>query len=95
MIKGIHHVSMKCSKGAQYEEVVRFHHHILGLRIARIWGDKNSPEGIMFDTGSGIIEIFTNKADNADTGIIRHFALAPMILNAAFRQSKMQDRRFS
>ena len=76
MIKGIHHVSMKCSKGAQYEEVVRFYHDVLGLKIARIWGDRNAPEGIMFDTGSGIIEVFTNKEDNADTGIIRHFAFA-------------------
>ena len=76
MITGIHHISMKCSKGTQYEEVVKFYHEVLGLKIARIWGDEKAPDGIMFDTGNGLIEIFTNKDDEAELGIIRHFALA-------------------
>lgn len=76
MITGIHHISMKCSKGKQYEEIVKFYHEILRLKIARIWGDEKAPDGIMFDTGNGLIEIFTNKGDEAELGIIRHFALA-------------------
>lgn len=76
MITGIHHISMKCSKGKQYEEVVKFYHEVLGLKIARVWGDEKAPDGIMFDTGNGLIEIFTNKDDEAELGIIRHFALA-------------------
>lgn len=75
MITGIHHISMKCSKGTQYEEVVKFYHGVLGLKIARIWGDEKTPDGIMFDAGNGIIEIFTNKDDETELGIIRHFAL--------------------
>lgn len=66
---------MKCSKGAQYAEVVRFYHEILGLKIARVWGEENAPDGIMFDTGCGLIEIFTNKTEEAGLGIIRHLAL--------------------
>ncbi len=75
MINGLHHISMKCSKGEQYAQVVRFYHEILGLKIARVWGDENAPDGIMFDTGSGLVEIFTNKTEEAELGIIRHFAL--------------------
>lgn len=76
MVTGIHHISMKCSKGTLYEEVVKFYHEVLGLKIARIWGDEKAPDGIMFDTGNGLIEIFTNKDDEAELGIIRHCALA-------------------
>lgn len=75
MINGLHHISMKCSKGEQYAQVVRFYHEILGLKIARVWGDENAPDEIMFDTGSGLVEIFTNKTEEAELGIIRHFAL--------------------
>lgn len=46
---------MKCCKGEQYAEVVRFYHEIPGFEIARVWGDENAPDGIMSDTGSGLI----------------------------------------
>lgn len=62
-------------QGAQYAEVVRFYHKILGLKIVQVWGDENAPGGTMFDTGSGLIEIFTNKTEEANLGIIRHLAL--------------------
>ena len=75
MIKGIHHISMKCSKGEQYNEVVKFYTEVLGMSIARTWGDAEAPDGIMFDTGNGLIEIFTNKEDEPEYSIIRHFAL--------------------
>lgn len=41
----------------------------------RTWGDEADPDGVLFDTGNGLIEIFTNKDDEAEYGIIRHFAL--------------------
>lgn len=75
MINGLHHISMKCSKGEQYTQAVRFYHEILELKIARVWGDEKAPDGIMFDTGSGLIEIFTNTTEEAELGIIRQFAL--------------------
>ncbi len=66
---------MKCSKGEQYNEVVKFYTEVLGMSIARTWGDAEAPDGIMFDTGNGLIEIFTNKEDEPEYSIIRHFAL--------------------
>ena len=68
LIKGIHHISMKCSKN-EIDEVIHFYKDILELDIYNEWDT-----GIMFDTGSGVIEIFHN-GETAPKGTIRHFAL--------------------
>lgn len=70
LIEGIHHFSMKCTTG-QLERVMEFYHELLGLPIARRWED-----GLMLDTGSGLIEIFTNGDGASAKGTIRHVALA-------------------
>lgn len=75
MIKGLHHVSLKCFKNKKCSEVIRFYSEVLGLKIVRIWGEGEYPDGVMFDTGNGIIELFTNQNDEPEYGIIRHFAL--------------------
>ena len=71
MIKGIHHVSMKCSNQEEYEKTIHFYKDILGLSVARSWN-----AGIMLDTGSGLIEIFNDGEEELDKGVIRHFAFA-------------------
>ena len=71
MIKGIHHVSLKCADQKTYEEVRRFYCDILGLRVKRVWD-----EGMMLDTGNGLIEVFDNGAGVRELGAVRHFALA-------------------
>ena len=71
LIKGIHHVCLKCANEAEYKEVVHFYHEILKLEIARTWS-----EGIMFQFGNAVLEVFANGGEKAETGIIRHFALA-------------------
>lgn len=87
LVKGIHHISMKCRKGEQYKRVISFYTEVLGLKIIRTWGE-NEPDGIMLDTGNGIIEIFTNADDNTETGIIRHFALATDNTDACIKKVK-------
>ena len=47
MIKGIHHISMKCGTEAEFVKVRDFYINILGLKICREW-----PNGIMFETGN-------------------------------------------
>lgn len=69
MIKGIHHISMKCRK-EELPKVKDFYVSVLGLRICREWAD-----GIMLDTGNGMIEIFTNADGEHCLGAIRHVAL--------------------
>lgn len=71
LIKGIHHVSMKTCNEADYNKTIEFYRDILGLSVAREW-----VTGIMFETGSGLLEIFNNAEDKLDKGVIRHFAFA-------------------
>ncbi|MBP5607217.1 MAG: VOC family protein [Lachnospiraceae bacterium] len=70
MIKGIHHISMKCNTAEEINRVKEFYISVLGLKIIREWSD-----GIMIDTGNGYIEIFTNADGEHRLGAIRHFAL--------------------
>ncbi len=69
MIKGIHHISMKCGTAEELAKVKEFYIEILGLKIIRTW-----PEGLMIDTGNGLIEIFTNAEGEHRLGAIRHIA---------------------
>ena len=70
MIKGIHHISMKCGSEEELCRVKEFYITLLGLRICREW-----PDGLMIDTGNGLIEIFTNAEGEHRVGAIRHVAL--------------------
>lgn len=69
LIKKLHHVSMRCNNDLKYAEEIHFYKDILGLSVVRTWED-----GIMFDAGGGIIEVFRSGADPSDTGCIRHYA---------------------
>lgn len=71
MIKGIHHVSMKCFNQEEYEKTIHFYKDILGLPVKRSWN-----AGIMLDTGAGLIEIFNDGEEKLDKGVICHFAFA-------------------
>lgn len=71
LIKGIHHVALKCCTESEYEKTKSFYGNILGLELVRTW-----PTGTMFTTGSGIIEIFNNGTESLPKGNIPHFAFA-------------------
>lgn len=71
MVRGIHHVSMKCASRDELEKVKAFYCGVLGLEIVREW-----PEGIMIDTGAGQIEVFCNGEGIKTKGAIRHLALS-------------------
>ncbi len=71
MITGLHHVSMKCGKTGEFERAKAFYCGVLGLSIKREW-----PEGVLLDTGNGLIEIFKNGEGEFCKGAVRHFALA-------------------
>ncbi|MBE6353824.1 VOC family protein [Treponema sp.] len=70
MIKGIHHISMKCGTTEELAKVREFYIELLGLKIIREWA-----EGMMIDTGNGLLEIFTNGDGTHCLGAIRHMAL--------------------
>ena len=71
LIKGIHHVAMKASNNEEFEKIIDFYTNVLGLGVARRW-----ETGIMFETGSGLIEVFNTTEPQLEKGTIRHFALA-------------------
>ncbi len=74
-ITGIHHIALKCKGVEEFNKTIRFYKDILGLSVARTWGEG---EGIaaMLDTGAGLLEIFANAPDHLEAGAVRHFALA-------------------
>lgn len=77
MITGLHHVSMKCGTPEAYRKAKAFYCEVLGLPVWREW-----PEGILIDTGNGLIEIFSNGEGTPKQGAIRHFALADTDVDA-------------
>ena len=70
MIRGIHHISMKCGTPEELSAAKLFYCGLLGMRLIREW-----PEGAMIDTGAGMIEIFSNGEGIRQKGAIRHIAL--------------------
>ena len=71
MIKGLHHISMKCATKEEFEKAKSFYLDLLGFSIVRQW-----PQGIMIDLGNTHLEIFCNGNGVKDLGAIRHMAFA-------------------
>ncbi len=71
MIKGIHHISMKCQNEEEYQKVRRFYTETLGLHVI-----KECEACILLDTGAGLVEIFRDGTESLEKGVIRHFAFA-------------------
>lgn len=46
---------MKCGTAEELAKVCEFYIELLGLKVIREWA-----EGMMIDTGNGLLEIFTN-----------------------------------
>lgn len=71
LIKGIHHIALKCYGETEYKKTLDFYENVLQLTKVRQWS-----AGTMLDTGSGLMEIFNNAEDQLPQGVVRHFALA-------------------
>lgn len=71
MIKGLHHISMKCGSEKEFEEAKNFYIGLLGFTVVRQW-----PEGIMLSFGNGMLELFSNGQGVRELGAIRHIAFA-------------------
>ena len=69
MITGIHHVSLKCGTTKEFEKAKDFYLNVLGFAPVREW-----PEGIMIDSGNGLLEIFSNGPGVKSKGAVRHIA---------------------
>lgn len=83
LIQGIHHICIKCNKN-EIEKVKEFYETILGLPIIRTWGE-HTLEGFMFNTGNGLVEVFTNADIPLPQGSIRHFAFNTLDVDACVK----------
>ena len=72
LVKGIHHISLKCKTARELDKVKDFYVGVLKLRVIRKWEG-----GMMIDTGSGLIEVNSNLDPDKENiqGVVRHFAL--------------------
>ena len=84
MIKGVHHIALKCMGVEAFEKTVQFYRDVLGLRVVRAWGEGEG-SGIMLTTGDAMLEIFASVTDLPGQGAIRHFALATDDVDACVR----------
>ena len=84
MIKGVHHIALKCMGVEAFEKTVEFYRDVLGLRVVRAWGEGEG-SGIMLTTGDAMLEIFASGTDLPGQGAIRHFALATDDVDACVR----------
>ncbi len=75
LICGIHHIALKCCGMEHYEKTISFYRDILGVPVARQWGE-GEHLSIMLDMKPGIIEIFSDVDDMPGEGAIRHVAFA-------------------
>lgn len=71
MIRGLHHISLKCGSGEEFEKTKSFYIDLLGFKLVRQW-----PEGVMIDFGNGLLEIFNQGGGVKSVGAIRHVAFA-------------------
>lgn len=71
MIKGLHHISLKCGTTEEFEKAKSFYLDLLGFEIVREW-----PEGVMISFGNGMLEIFSNGEGIKTKGALRHLAFA-------------------
>jgi len=75
LIKGVHHICLKCPGVEAFEKTIHFYHDLLGMPVVRSWGSGDNL-GIMLSTGDALMEIFSNGDGILPQGAIRHLALA-------------------
>ena len=74
LIRGIHHVCIRCNGDKQLDDVVNFYRDVMGIPVCRHWGS-GTKKGAMLDTGDGIIELFADADEQLPRGVVEHFAL--------------------
>ena len=76
LIKGVHHIALKCRDTSEFEKTISFYRDVLGMPVVRTWGEGEAA-GAMLDVGNGSsMEIFASGGSEPVQGAIRHFALA-------------------
>lgn len=75
MIKGVHHIALRCGDRAEYQKTIAFYHELLGMEIVRSWGTGDDL-GTMLNNGNSLMEIFSRGKVSGSYGAVHHIALA-------------------
>ena len=73
---GFHHLALKCKGVAHFEKTIHFYRDLLGMETVREWKTNEGLPCMMLNTGSGVLEIFSNAPDTLSQGALRHVAFA-------------------
>ncbi|MCR5606441.1 MAG: VOC family protein [Treponema sp.] len=72
MIKGLHHIALRCINEDNYKETLSFYENIIGMKVKYSWG-KGIYAATMLELNGSIIEIFASGKAAENTGTINHF----------------------
>ena len=94
LIKGAHHIALKCTGMEMFEKTIRFYKDVLGMEIVRTWGSGDG-SGAMLNTGNCMMEIFASGNTDIKTGSVNHFALAADDVDACVKAVREAGYRIS
>ena len=75
LIKGTHHVSIKCKDMDEFQKEIKFYTETLGMLMIRTWRS-DAGFNAMINTGNSILEFSTSGKVSDVTGPLNHLALA-------------------
>lgn len=76
LIKGVHHIALKCKGTEAFKKALHFYCDLLGMPVVRSWGEGDSAGTMLAIGGGSMMELFASGEDEPGQGAIRHFALA-------------------
>lgn len=76
LIKGVHHIALKCRGAEEFEKTLSFYRDVLGMPVARRWGEGDGSGAMLSIGGGSMMELFASGGSEPVQGAIRHFALA-------------------
>lgn len=74
LIKGVHHIALKCNGMEEFNKTIHFYRDLLGMEEVRSWGE-GTGSAVMLNNGNSVMEIMANAEDAPGEGAIRHIAL--------------------
>ena len=69
----VHHISLKVSGPAAFEQVLDFYAQVLNCPLVRRWGEGEG-QGAMLDLGNTLLEVTANGPPDLPKGMYRHIA---------------------
>ncbi len=73
MIKGIHHIALRCHGPENYQRTLDFYENIIGMKVTCSWGYESGAAS-MLELNGDVLEIFASGAASYRTGSINHYA---------------------